>query len=128
MGPVAQALIPWHQGHGRHDLPWQNERTPYRVWVSEIMLQQTQVSTVIGYYQRFMQRFPDVVSLAVAPLEGDAPAPFARNVGVTATDVMIGCTAMLEAVNSLVFELGLWQSWTNIGKRKRVDHDTEVTG
>ncbi|HEY5019612.1 MAG TPA: A/G-specific adenine glycosylase, partial [Steroidobacteraceae bacterium] len=69
MGPVAQALIPWHQGHGRHDLPWQNERTPYRVWVSEIMLQQTQVSTVIGYYQRFMQRFPDVVSLAVAPLD-----------------------------------------------------------
>ncbi len=48
-------------------------------------------------------------------------APFARNVGVTVTDVMIGCTAMLEAVNSLVFELGLWQSWTSVGKRKRAD-------
>jgi hypothetical protein len=59
--------------------------------------------------------------------EGDAPPPFARNVGVTVTDVMIGCTAMLEAVNSLVFELGLWQSWTSVGKRKRVTVDTEAT-
>jgi len=59
--------------------------------------------------------------------EGDAPAPFARNMGVTVTDVMIGCTAMLEAVNSLVFELGLWQSWTSLGKRKRhADSDSEV--
>lgn len=60
--------------------------------------------------------------------EGDPPAPFSGNIGVTVTDVMIGCTAMLEAVNSLVFELGLWQSWTSLGKRKRhVDTDTEVT-
>jgi hypothetical protein len=59
--------------------------------------------------------------------EGEPPAPFARNMGVTVTDVMIGCTAMLEAVNSLVFELGLWQSWTSLGKRKRhADNDTEV--
>jgi hypothetical protein len=59
--------------------------------------------------------------------EGDAPPPFARNMGVTVTDVMIGCTAMLEAVNSLVFELGLWQSWTSLGKRKRhVDADSEI--
>jgi hypothetical protein len=63
--------------------------------------------------------------------EGDLPPPFARNMGVTVTDVMIGCTAMLEAVNSLVFELGLWQSWTSLGKRKRhtpadVDVDTET--
>ena len=57
---LAAALIAWHARHGRHDLPWQRERTPYRVWVSEIMLQQTQVATVIGYYERFMQRFPDV--------------------------------------------------------------------
>ncbi len=59
--------------------------------------------------------------------EGDAPPPFARNVGVTVTDVMIGCTAMLEAVNSLVFELGLWQSWTSIGKRKRTTAEADAT-
>jgi A/G-specific adenine glycosylase len=66
---LAQALIHWHGRHGRHGLPWQQERSPYRVWVSEIMLQQTQVVTVIDYYQRFMQRFPDVESLAAAPLD-----------------------------------------------------------
>jgi hypothetical protein len=60
--------------------------------------------------------------------EGDAPPPFARNVGVTVTDVMIGCTAMLEAVNSLVFELGLWQSWTSLGKRKHATADGESAG
>jgi len=66
---LAESLIRWHADHGRHDLPWQQERTPYRVWLSEIMLQQTQVATVIGYYQRFLQRFPDVSSLAAAPLD-----------------------------------------------------------
>ena len=66
---VARALIAWHERCGRHDLPWQHERTPYRVWISEIMLQQTQVSTVIPYYERFMQRFPDVRALAAAPLD-----------------------------------------------------------
>lgn len=59
-------LLDWFDQHGRHDLPWQHQRTPYRVWVSEIMLQQTQVATVIPYYERFMARFPDVGSLAVA--------------------------------------------------------------
>jgi A/G-specific adenine glycosylase len=67
--PIAAALIAWHARHGRHDLPWQRERTAYRVWVSEIMLQQTQVATVIGYYERFMQRFPDLAKLATAPLD-----------------------------------------------------------
>jgi A/G-specific adenine glycosylase len=66
---VASALIEWHAREGRHDLPWQQDRTPYRVWVSEIMLQQTQVSTVLPYYERFMQRFPDVRALADAPLD-----------------------------------------------------------
>ena len=66
---LAQALIDWHGTCGRHDLPWQRQRSPYRVWVSEIMLQQTQVSTVIPYYERFMQRFPDVAALAGAPLD-----------------------------------------------------------
>ena len=63
----ARRLLAWHARHGRHDLPWQQGPSPYRVWVSEIMLQQTQVSTVIGYYARFMQRFPDVRGLAGAP-------------------------------------------------------------
>jgi A/G-specific adenine glycosylase len=66
---LASELIAWHALHGRHDLPWQHNRTPYRVWVSEIMLQQTQVQTVIGYYERFMQRLPDVHSLAAAPID-----------------------------------------------------------
>ncbi len=67
--PIAAALVAWHARHGRHDLPWQLDRTPYRVWISEIMLQQTQVATVIGYFERFMRRFPDVAALANAPLD-----------------------------------------------------------
>jgi len=59
-------ILTWFQHAGRHDLPWQHHADPYPVWVSEIMLQQTQVSTVIPYYQRFMAAFPDVVSLANA--------------------------------------------------------------
>jgi len=66
---VAPALLAWHAAHGRHDLPWQRDPTPYRVWVSEIMLQQTQVATVIGYFDRFIARFPDVAALAAAPLD-----------------------------------------------------------
>jgi A/G-specific adenine glycosylase len=67
MSALATPLLDWFDRAGRKHLPWQQEPTPYRVWVSEIMLQQTQVVTVIGYYQRFMQRFPDVRSLAAAP-------------------------------------------------------------
>lgn len=66
-GDFASRLLDWYDRHGRHDLPWHHNRTPYRVWVSEIMLQQTQVATVIPYYQAFMARFPDVHSLAQAP-------------------------------------------------------------
>ena len=62
-------VIAWQRTHGRHDLPWQSTRDPYRVWLSEIMLQQTQVATVLGYYARFLQRFPDVRALAAAPLD-----------------------------------------------------------
>lgn len=61
-----QATLAWYDRHGRKDLPWQQQPTPYRVWVSEIMLQQTQVTTVIPYYKRFMARFPDVEKLAAA--------------------------------------------------------------
>lgn len=66
MTDFAQRLIAWQQQHGRHQLPWQNTTDPYKIWVSEIMLQQTQVTAVIPYYQRFMARFPDVASLAQA--------------------------------------------------------------
>ena len=65
----AARVIAWQRQHGRHDLPWQNTRDPYRIWVSEIMLQQTQVAAVIGYYARFLGRFPDVGSLAQARQE-----------------------------------------------------------
>jgi A/G-specific adenine glycosylase len=67
--PFAQRLLQWFTVHGRHTLPWQINPTPYRVWVSEVMLQQTQVATVIPYYERFMARFPDIASLAAAPLD-----------------------------------------------------------
>ncbi len=67
--PIAPALLDWHDRAGRHDLPWQVDRTSYRVWVSEVMLQQTQVATVIPYFERFMARFPDVLSLANAPAD-----------------------------------------------------------
>ncbi|GAA4424415.1 A/G-specific adenine glycosylase [Acidovorax lacteus] len=64
--PMAERVVVWQSRHGRNHLPWQNTRDPYRVWLSEIMLQQTQVQTVLGYYARFLERFPDVASLAAA--------------------------------------------------------------
>ncbi|MES2403180.1 MAG: A/G-specific adenine glycosylase [Pseudomonadota bacterium] len=71
MDGFAQRLLHWYDQHGRHDLPWQdtptNRRTPYRVWISEVMLQQTQVATVISYFERFVQALPDVAALAAAP-------------------------------------------------------------
>ena len=66
---LAPSLLAWWDGHGRKDLPWQHDPTPYRVWVSEIMLQQTQVATVLGYYDRFMNAFPDVEALARADID-----------------------------------------------------------
>ncbi|MFM0473206.1 A/G-specific adenine glycosylase [Paraburkholderia strydomiana] len=65
----AARLVAWQRMHGRHDLPWQNTRDAYRIWLSEIMLQQTQVSTVIPYYAKFLARFPDVAALAAAPVD-----------------------------------------------------------
>lgn len=65
----AAALLAWFDVHGRKTLPWQENPTPYRVWVSEVMLQQTQVATVIPYYARFMHQFPSVQALAAAPLD-----------------------------------------------------------
>jgi len=65
----SQRLIAWHKRHGRHDLPWQQTSDPYRVWLSEIMLQQTQVASVIPYYRRFLAHYPTLPELAAAPLE-----------------------------------------------------------
>ncbi len=62
-------VVNWQKKYGRHDLPWQNTRDPYRVWLSEIMLQQTQVVTVLDYFPRFLAAFPDVASLAAAELD-----------------------------------------------------------
>jgi A/G-specific adenine glycosylase len=62
----AQKMIRWQRRHGRHGLPWQRTRDPYRIWLSEIMLQQTQVAAVVPYYERFLARFPDVRALAAA--------------------------------------------------------------
>ncbi|WP_042427669.1 A/G-specific adenine glycosylase [Comamonas granuli] len=64
--PVAGLVVRWQAQHGRSELPWQQTRDPYRVWLSEIMLQQTQVATVLDYYARFLARFPDVQTLAAA--------------------------------------------------------------
>jgi A/G-specific adenine glycosylase len=65
----SRAVIDWQRQHGRHALPWQNTRDAYRIWLSEIMLQQTQVTAVLGYYARFLERFPTVAALAEAPVE-----------------------------------------------------------
>lgn len=65
----AGRIVAWQRRHGRHDLPWQQTRDPYRIWLSEVMLQQTQVATVIPYYQRFLERFPDAASLAAASID-----------------------------------------------------------
>jgi A/G-specific adenine glycosylase len=66
MDTFASRLLTWWDTHGRHDLPWQHPREPWRVWVAEVMLQQTQVATVIPYFVRFMARFPDIATLATA--------------------------------------------------------------
>lgn len=71
--PFAIRLLDWFDQHGRHDLPWQVSDDPYKVWVSEIMLQQTQVKTVLNYFDRFMARFPDIEALAQASWEDVAP-------------------------------------------------------
>ncbi|MDT0497153.1 A/G-specific adenine glycosylase [Algiphilus sp. W345] len=68
-GDFAARLLRWHAQHGRHDLPWLSPRSAYRVWLSEVMLQQTQVGTVTPYFHRFVERFPDVEYLAAAPID-----------------------------------------------------------
>jgi A/G-specific adenine glycosylase len=91
----ADRVLEWYDRHGRHDLPWHRDRSAYRVWVSEIMLQQTQVTTVIPYFQAFMERFPSVRDLAEAPVDdvlghwsGLGYYARARNLQKAATRVM----------------------------------------
>ena len=98
MSDFASRLITWQKMHGRHDLPWQNTSDPYAIWVSEIMLQQTQVASVIGYYRKFMQRFPNIASLALATQEdvlqhwsGLGYYSRARNLHHAATIIMEQC-------------------------------------
>src|SRR6478672_7565228 len=67
--PFAAQLLAWFDQHGRQDLPWQHPRSPYRVWLSEIMLQQTQVQVVVPYFERFVRELPDIAALAEA--DGD---------------------------------------------------------
>jgi len=69
MSEFSSRLIAWQKIHGRHNLPWQNTTDPYALYLSEIMLQQTQVTAVIGYYTKFMRRFPDIATLADATQE-----------------------------------------------------------
>ncbi|PKM03076.1 MAG: A/G-specific adenine glycosylase [Gammaproteobacteria bacterium HGW-Gammaproteobacteria-6] len=69
MSTFAERLLAWFEHAGRHDLPWQHPRSPYRVWLAEVMLQQTQVRTVIPYYQRFTEALPSLPALAQAPLD-----------------------------------------------------------
>ena len=69
MHPFTAALLEWHGDHGRRQLPWRGESDPYRVWLSEIMLQQTQATTVVPYYHRFLERAPNVAALAAAPAD-----------------------------------------------------------
>ena len=92
MNEFAQRLLQWYDNHGRHDLPWQRDATAYHVWLSEIMLQQTQVATVIPYYERFTRRFGDIQALAEAPRDdvlhhwsGLGYYARARNLHATAT-------------------------------------------
>ena len=109
---IAPALLAWHADHGRHDLPWQRDPTPYRVWISEIMLQQTQVATVIGYFDRFMERFPDLHTLAAAPIDevlhqwsGLGYYSRARNLHRTAQRVLVEFQGELPADAELLATL-----------------------
>ena len=67
--PFPERVVAWQREHGRHHLPWQGTTDAYRIWLSEVMLQQTQVATVLSYYARFLDRYPDVAALAAAPLD-----------------------------------------------------------
>ena len=121
MKAFADRLIRWHKRHGRQDVPWQNTRYPYRVWLSEIMLQQTQVATVIPYYLRFLERFPQLADLAAVPVE-DVMALWsglgyyarARNLHAAARTVMAQRGGKFPRDPSLIAQLpGIGRSTAN---------------
>ena len=117
----SQRLIRWQKQHGRHDLPWQNTRDPYRVWLSEIMLQQTQVAAVIPYYARFLTRFPTLKDLANALVEdvmvqwsGLGYYARARNLHACAKTVVDTCDGDFPTDPDAIVELpGIGRSTAN---------------
>ena len=108
----SHAVVTWQQAHGRHALPWQNTRDAYRIWLSEIMLQQTQVAAVLGYYARFLERFPTLQDLAAASSE-DVMAQWAglgyytraRNLHACAQRVVAEYDGQFPSEPSLLAEL-----------------------
>ena len=121
MSDFASRLIRWHKRHGRHDLPWQNTTDPYHVWLSEVMLQQTQVATVIPYYRRFLERFPQLADLAAAPVDevmalwsGLGYYARARNLHAAARAVMSSHAGVFPQNASVIAQLpGIGRSSAN---------------
>ncbi len=111
----SQNLLTWFAQHGRHDLPWQVKDDPYKVWVSEIMLQQTQVKTVLRYFDRFMVRFPTVQDLAKA--EWDEVAPYWAGLGYYARARNLHKAArQVVAQGSLPTDLDDWMALSGVGR------------
>ena len=110
----SDALLTWFDQHGRHDLPWQVVDDPYKVWVSEIMLQQTQVKTVLQYYDRFIQRFPTVQDLGQA--DWDDVAPYWAGLGYYARARNLHRAAtMVAAEKDFPQDLAAWMALPGIG-------------
>lgn len=111
----SQNLLKWFAQHGRHDLPWQVKDDPYKVWVSEIMLQQTQVKTVLRYFDRFMVRFPTVQDLANA--EWDDVAPYWAGLGYYARARNLHKAArQVISQDSLPRDLDGWMALSGVGR------------
>lgn len=121
----ADALLDWFDVHGRHDLPWQVADDPYTVWVSEIMLQQTQVKTVLQYFERFMQRFPTVQTLGHA--SWDEVAPYWAGLGYYARARNLHKAAAIVANNGHFPEtLTQWIALPGIGPSTNVTGVTSI--
>ena len=111
----SDALLTWFDEHGRHDLPWQVADDPYKVWVSEIMLQQTQVKTVLKYYERFIERFPTVESLGQASWE--EVAPYWAGLGYYARARNLHKAATIVRLNGKIPQtLDEWMALPGIGR------------
>lgn len=105
------AVLDWYDHHGRHDLPWQQGITPYRVWVSEIMLQQTQVSTVLNYFDRFMASLPTVEALAAAP--EDEVLHLWTGLGYTPVRAICKRLPRSSSPNMTAIFRGMWKNWSS---------------